>query len=126
MAEPSLKEKRRGLEFANQLAELASTAPDGFSKRRIYRAVSDMRQHYGFSDDEKRRYIALYLDAGCSNIGDLCRETGWHKAQISEIIRGMESDGHVRITPLSISTGGRPGEHIRLLVDKTHFVTPKI
>lgn len=125
MAEPSLKEKRRGLNFANEVAELAAKAPDGFSKSRVYQAVSDMRQHFGLSEGEKRRQIAIYLHAGCSNLDDLVRETGQSKQRISETVQKMAADGEVEITPLSVSMGGRPGQYIRLLVEKTHFIPPK-
>lgn len=125
MAELGPKEKRRGLEFANQVAELAAQAPNGFAKKRTYRAVNEMRQEFGFSDAEKRRLIATYLDAGCSNYDDLIRETCFPKVTVIETVKAMEDEGLVEITQLSISTGGRKGTHIRLLADKNYFVTPK-
>lgn len=125
MAEPTLKEKRRGLEFADLVAELAARAPDGFSKTLLYQARNTMQRHYGFSDADKRRHIAIFLHAGCSNLEELCREMGMPKAVVSEMVGKMEADHEIEITPLSVSTGGRPRSHIRLLVSKTHFVTPK-
>src|SRR4051812_28268213 len=121
MADLSIKEKRKGLEYANQVAELATSAPNSWAKRRMYQVVNEMQREFGLSDAEKRVLIARYLDVGCSNYEDLHRETKIPKQTLREIVPSMQSAGHVEITPLAVGTGGRPRMYIRLLVPISHF-----
>lgn len=121
MANLTPKHKTRGLDFAEQLAELAATvAPDTVAKSKVYATVQQLRELYGFTDDEKRQIVRQYLELGCSSINDLVRETKMHKPTIQDIVNEMESAGMVTITSMRRGEkGGRPTKYIRLVAVKS-------
>lgn len=116
MADLTPKQRRRGLEYANTLAQFASTAPDGASKKAVFGAVRLIREHHGFSLEEKHELIAHALRLGCSTYNDLERETRFHRAHIVDIVKSMADSGLVELRQLqSGEKGGRPTLYIYLI-----------
>lgn len=116
MSNLTSKHKTRGQAFANRLAEVAVSAPDPIAKRHVYATVKQLRELYGFSDEEKLDLIREALDLGCSTYDDLARETRIHRPTIVEIIKRMEAAKSVTITYMvKGEKGGRPMAYIRLV-----------
>ena len=63
MAEWSFEQRRSALSSADTLARIAANAPDVESKRSVYRLVNFIRQHFGFSDQEKVATAIALIDA---------------------------------------------------------------
>lgn len=118
MANLSKEDRHRGLEYANQLAELARSAPDSFAKRETYRTVSTLRRFYGFSREEKQKYIGHLLKQGCSTYEDLVAESKIDRGEVVRVVREMEQAQRVLLTPLFTEKAGRPTVYISLIEAK--------
>lgn len=104
------------MSYANRVAELAREAPDSYAKSRLYRAAGDLRRHYGFSDDDKRKLVLSCLKHGCSTYEDIANETGFVKPVVQETISQLRDLGFVSVTTLlSSERGGRPSLFLTLL-----------
>lgn len=104
------------MDFANQMAALAATAPTVGSKKSAFRAVREIREEHGFSQQEKQRLVINALAMGCSTYDDLVEETKLAKPQVTTIIRAMEEAGTVELRQLgSGERGGRPTVYIHLV-----------
>lgn len=73
MKEPDLtpKQRRRGLDFAEQVATLAAAAPDAVTKKELYGVVRSMRRRYGYSESEKQSIVLSMIKVGASSPADL-------------------------------------------------------
>lgn len=118
MAEYTPKQRRRGLEFANQIAALAAKAPDDISKRALHAAAQNIRQLHGFSYEEKKKMIMKSLALGCSTYDDLVGETQLPKTKVYEIIQALEEEGVVERRMLLTGEMGRPMVYIHVLQNK--------
>lgn len=102
----SIKRRRRGLEFAENLARMAGDAPDDEARRDLYACVNRLRRRYGFSEAEKRQIVLHRVRVGAATIGDLVRETGFTQPDVSAIVRDLESGGLIRCEKISLSASG--------------------
>jgi hypothetical protein len=107
-AELTPKERRRGLQFAARLAEVALEAPDDVTKRETRKAIRAIESQYGYSQLEKRaRILELVIDGAASH-SELIAESGFHRDDVYAIITDLEKAGCVQVTRLEYGSGGRP------------------
>lgn len=115
MAEMSAKQSRDGLDYANQVAELALRAPHTFSKKVMLQAVDKMRRTYGFSDERKRELIRTSIEHGCTTYHDISNDVFLPKYDVIKLVKDMENHGEVTLHPLARGDqGGRPMVYIQL------------
>lgn len=113
MAELTSRQRRRGKEYAEELAGLAARAPDSDTKRRVYAAVSACRRKYGYSPEQKLAELLRVIGLGASSINDLVAETPFPRQEIVDLVKQLEQSRRVRIEYLSVTGGsGRPSMHI--------------
>jgi hypothetical protein len=107
--ELTAKQRRRGLEFADRLAELAAEAPDYETKQAAYKATNEIRKKYGFSTELKKKMILFYIEQGASKIDDLIRETSFDRDDVYSITRELETAKLVRFDKIQLTgSRGRP------------------
>lgn len=103
------KQRRRGLDFAERVAELAALSPDAVTKKELYGVVKSMRRRYGYSEAEKASVIMATIRVGASSVADLIRETGIDRSDVWKVVQQLETDGSVRFQKISARDGrGRP------------------
>lgn len=112
----SIKHRRRGLRFAERIAQLLPDAPDEDARRDVYGVVTRMRIRYGFTPDEKREIVLSRIRIGASTIHDLIRDTGFSQPALWAILQKLEADNLIRIQKMSASAAevGR----------RTHLILP--
>lgn len=115
----SKKQRRIGLNYAAELAELAAVAPEVSVKREIYKIVNQLRKRYGFSYEEKRDEILKYISLGASTVKDLENETGYDKQEIAEILSDLTRNEIVYAQKLSVTGTGRPALFYVLIERRT-------
>src|SRR6476646_4208809 len=106
--EISIKQRRRGLAFADRIAELASEAFDEQTKRELFSVANSVRKRYGFSEAEKESVILGRIKVGAGTIEDLRRETGFTQPDIWRIVRSLEEGGSIKCQSFSNKGNGRP------------------
>lgn len=108
--EPTPKQRRRGLDFAERVAMLAAEAPDAVTKKELYSCVKSMRRRYGYSETEKLSVVLGMIKVGASSLADLVRETGIDRSDVWRITTRLEQEGSIRLQKISAagSQGGRP------------------
>lgn len=99
-------QKRRGLNFAKVLAEIAAKAPDDQLKKQVYRVVNDTRQKYGYTWWQKRDEVERCVRLGASTIDDLMHETPFNKQEIQELLNELVAADLVRKTHSNINPTG--------------------
>ena len=104
----TLKQRRRLLVFADEIAALAARCPDNGAKSGLYSIAGQLRRRYGFSDDEKRHEILRTVRCGASTVRDIVTETGFSRPEVMDKIRALEAAGLLLVQRLSISMRGRP------------------
>lgn len=116
MATFTIQDRRRGLQYADKVAEIASAAPDPFAKTQTYRMVRTLRKVYGFNDEEKRKYIRGLLKQGCSSYKDLVRESNMPRQEVERVVKTLTAEDPPQVSiALLISTGGREAAFISLI-----------
>lgn len=108
MANPTTKQRQRGLAFANRLAEVAADAPDTVAKSATFKAVNYLREFYGFSDDEKRSIVKNAITLGCSTYQDVITETSFPRQTVEAVVKGLADAGDIEMRQLE-HNDGRPG-----------------
>lgn len=102
------KQRRRMLDFADEIAKLAAGVPDTETKRDLYKAAQSVRRRFGFSESEKKALVRKAIDLGANTFRDLAYETGFPLEIIKEVVGGLERDGKARTERMSLSGHGRP------------------
>lgn len=112
----SIKHRRRGLRFAERIAQLLPEAPDEDARRDVYGVVTRMRIRYGFTPEEKRQIVLSRIKIGASTIHDLIRDTGFSQPVLWAILQQLEAEKLIRIQKMSASAAevGR----------RTHLILP--
>lgn len=112
----SIKHRRRGLRFAERIAQLLPEAPDEDARRDVYGLVTRMRIRYGFTAEEKRHLVLSRIRLGASTVHDLMRDTGFSQPAIWAILRQLEAEDLIRVQKMSTSAAevGR----------RTHLILP--
>ena len=96
-------------EFAKRLAELAQIAPDGYTRRDLYRALHFIRQRYTISKEAKKQTVLEKIAEGAATFTDLLAETGYTKNQVARSLDELLAEKKIRSTKLRRSKGaGRP------------------
>lgn len=114
----TLRLRRRMLEVAAELAEVAARSPDD-AKKEIYKTIQTLRKRYGFSNDVKRAEILRLITLGASAVGDLINETGFDRDDIYTITNELETEGLIVLRSIP-PTGDRGGRPTRLFFIKVH------
>jgi DNA-binding MarR family transcriptional regulator len=115
MAEPrelSAKARRRGLDFAGRVSQLALEAPDLVTKQEVYKAARAIEKKYGFTLAEKKAYLLRLLAIGAASYAELADESGFPRQDVQNLINDLEGDGLVKIEKLT--NFGRPAVRIFL------------
>jgi DNA-binding MarR family transcriptional regulator len=102
------KQRRRGLDFAEQVAALAGEALDATTKKELYSVVHSIRKRYGYSEAEKEREILRKLALGASSVSDLIRETFIVQPDVWRLTKKLEEEGLIRSEMISATGNGRP------------------
>lgn len=102
------KHRRRVLDFADRLSQLAAESPNDDTRQITYRAVNEVRSKYGFRRDEKKAEILRLVKLGASTPGDLINETRFHRDDVFAIIRELETEELVVVKKMQLSGHGRP------------------
>jgi hypothetical protein len=117
MPELTSEERRKGLEFANELTLLAAErAPNVRLEKIVQRIAQQIRQICGFSPALKMaeivRLAKVTNGGGGISHAELIELTGWHKDEIYELVKELEKESLPRIRVEGIkpagSKGGRP------------------
>lgn len=105
-------ERRKALNLANQVQDLAMDAPDEFAERVLHSAAHRLRRRYGYSRNLKKSEILRRVrkEPLGVTIVDLKNELGFHKDDVYELVRELEKELKVqcRKSAPGGSKGGRP------------------
>jgi DNA-binding MarR family transcriptional regulator len=115
MAEPrelSAKARRRGLDFAGRVSQLALEAPDLVTKQEVYKAARAIEKKYGFTLAEKKAYLMRLIEVGAASHNELIAESGFHRDDVHSLVNELEAAGLIRIEKLT--NFGRPAVRIFL------------
>jgi uncharacterized membrane protein len=104
------KQRRRGLDFAEEVAQMAARSPDAVTKKELYAVATSMRKRYGYSESEKQTVVLAMIRMGASSASDLIRETGLDRPDVWRITKHLEEAGRIRLQKISAAgdKGGRP------------------
>ena len=108
MAELTPKTRRRGLDFAEEIASLAAKAFDDRTKKELYAVVHSVRKRYGYTEAEKETEILRRIAMGASSVNDIVRETGFNSQDVWRIVKLLEEGRRIRSQMLSNTGKGRP------------------
>jgi lipase chaperone LimK len=103
--ELTIRQRRRGLEFADRIAGLALEAPDDRTKQIIYSARNAIQKLYGFTREQKKAELVRLIDLGAANITDLIQESGFSKNDVYELTRELATEKRIR-EAVMMSIGG--------------------
>src|SRR4051812_43277257 len=108
MPELTHEDRRTALNCANALEFIASGIPNAFVRKRINRAVREIRMRYRFTTAEKQDWIVKILnDLGGASIADLVEKTGWHRNEIFDMTRELENEKRIEARKVSPAGRGR-------------------
>lgn len=122
MPDLTSEDRRKGLDFANKLAMLAAEeAPDVRVEKIAQRAVNQIRQIYGYSPRLKMaeliRLVKVTNGGGGVTHAELIQVTGWHKDEVYDLVKQLETEQPARIEVRAIRPAGRgPGRPSVLIV----------
>jgi hypothetical protein len=119
MSHISLKLRGRAMDIAQTIANLAAQFPDPDDRADARGFVKRVRKRNGLNDKQKADCIRDALAKGCSTYQDLITVTHFHREKITALVKQMEADGIVKLTPMVPGEGGgRPYIFIELIDDK--------
>jgi len=121
------QQRRKVLSFADELAKLAAEkAPDSVTRKELFTVVNSIRKRFGYDLEAKQFEVWKALHDGASSIGDLILMTKFHKDDIYEITRTLESAKFVQFKKMSLTGNGRPQVLIFPVVDFDSFSPQKL
>ncbi|MEO8647768.1 MAG: hypothetical protein ABI539_01240 [Acidobacteriota bacterium] len=108
MSELTNRQRRKGLDYASEVAEIAAKSPDTHTRRELYSVVKSIRHRYGYTRQQKKDVILRCIGLGASTIGDMVNETKFSRDDVHELTRELESEKQIVSYQLRATGNGRP------------------
>jgi hypothetical protein len=128
MPEITIKQRRRILMFADEVATMAAErAPDIVTRKELWGVVQSIRKRFGFTKEQKQIEIWKALQDGAHTISDIILVTKFHRDDIHEITKAFEVAGFVEFRKINITGGaGKPTVMISPLAKIVNFAPLKL
>lgn len=111
-------QRRKLLEFADKVADLAAASPEKEAKRGLNAVAAGLRRRWGFTHADKRRLVWLGLVDGATTVRDLVCELGLRTDDVSVAVQELREGGLVDVVMLQHHKQGRPRQFIRIKTDE--------
>ncbi len=106
MPELTPDERRRGLDEAKMLLQLASSSTE-FTARLLRKVANRCQKYFGLSSDQKKQALVIFLAEVEVTVPEIAKTTGWPRQEVYDLVKELVEEEQIVVKQYRPSGRGR-------------------